>query len=212
MSTFLVGTIPFKTVYLHGLVRDAKGQKISKSLGNNIDPVDMIKEYGSDAVRMALIIGTGPGNDSKISLDKFKAYKHFANKIWNIARFVTTTAGERPNIVPSQTEADLILKEELHALIADVTKEMEEYKFYLAGEKLYHYVWGRFAAEIIEESKTILTNGTPEEKASRVATLYHILETSIKALHPFMPFITEELWGILGNEKLLLVESWPTTT
>lgn len=212
MSTYLVGTIPFKTVYLHGLVRDAKGQKISKSLGNNIDPVDMSKEYGADAVRMALIIGTGPGNDSKISLDKFKAYKHFANKIWNIARFVTTTAGEKPSTEPTVTEADLTLKEELHQIIADVTKEMEEYKFYLAGEKLYHYVWGRFAAEIIEESKTILTNGTPEERASRVSTLYYILETSLKALHPFMPFITEELWSILGNDKLLMVERWPTTT
>ncbi len=213
MSTYLVGTIPFKTVYLHGLVRDAKGQKISKSLGNNIDPTDMIKEYGSDAVRMALIVGTGPGNDSKVSLDKFKAYKHFANKLWNITRFVTSS-GPKVSPTPEQgenlTDADKVLIAEHTALIADITKEMEEYKFYLAAEKLYHYLWGRFAAEIIEESKTTFKDGTEEEKASRLHTLYYILETSLRALHPFMPFITEELWSILGHDQLLMVERWPT--
>lgn len=209
MSTYLVGDIPFKTVYLHGLVRDSKGQKISKSLGNNIDPVDTIKEYGADAVRMALIIGTGPGNDSKISPEKFKAYKHFANKIWNIARFVTTTAGAKPSSAPTLTDADIALQEELNELIAVITKEMDEYKLYLAGDKLYHYIWGRFADQIIEESKPILKDGTPEERLSRIWTLYYILETSLKTLHPFMPFVTEELWSILDHDSLLLVERWP---
>ncbi len=207
MSTYLVGTIPFKTVYLHGLVRDSKGQKISKSLGNNIDPVDMITEYGSDAVRMALIIGTGPGNDSKVSLDKFKAYKHFANKLWNISRFVTS-CGEK--VETTFTAADEALITEHTALITEITKEMEEYKFYLAAKKLYHYLWGRFAADILEESKVIFKDGTPEEKASRLYALYYILETSLRALHPFMPFITEELWSILGHTELLMVERWPT--
>ncbi len=209
MSTYLVGQIPFKTVYLHGLVRDGQGQKISKSLGNNIDPVDMIATYGADAVRMSLIIGTGPGNDSKMSEDKIKAYKHFANKIWNIARFVTTAAGQKPASKPALTEADIQLEEELTELTAVITKEMEEYKFYLAGDKLYHYIWGRFAAEIIEESKDILKDGSPEKQASRTWMLYTILETSLTVLHPFMPFITEELWGILDNEQLLMVEHWP---
>lgn len=209
MSTYLVGQIPFKTVYLHGLVRDSKGQKISKSLGNNIDPVDTIKEYGADAVRMALIIGTGPGNDSKISPEKFKAYKHFANKLWNITRFITTTAGTKPTAQPELTDADRALQEELNELMATITKELSEYKLYLAGDKLYHYVWGRLADQIIEESKGILKDGSPEAKSSRIWMLYTILETSLKALHPFMPFITEEIWSILGNNTLLMIERWP---
>ncbi len=208
MSTYLVGQVPFSTVYLHGLVRDSKGQKISKSLGNNIDPVDMIQEYGADAIRMALIIGTGPGNDSKISVEKFKAYKHFANKIWNISRFITT-AGTKPTSEATLTDADLTLIEEINELISVITKEMEEYKFYLAGDKLYHYIWGRLADQIIEESKLILRDGTEEEKKSRIWTLYYILETSLTLLHPFMPFVTEELWSILGNTKPLIVTHWP---
>ncbi len=208
MSTYLVGQVPFSTVYLHGLVRDSKGQKISKSLGNNIDPVDMIHEYGADAIRMALIIGTGPGNDSKISVEKFKAYKHFANKIWNISRFITT-AGTKPISEATLTDADLTLIEEINELISVITKEMEEYKFYLAGDKLYHYIWGRLADQIIEESKLILRDGTEEEKKSRIWTLYYILETSLTLLHPFMPFVTEELWSILGNTKPLIVTHWP---
>ncbi len=211
MSTYLVGQIPFKTVYLHGLVRDSKGQKISKSLGNNIDPVDTIKEYGADAVRMALIIGTGPGNDSKISPEKFKAYKHFANKLWNITRFITTTAGAKPPLQPQLTDTDRALHTELHELIATVTKELNEYKLYLAGDKLYHYIWGRLADQIIEESKHILKDGSPEERNSRIWTLYTILETSLKSLHPFMPFVTEEIWNILGYNTLLMVEKWPNT-
>lgn len=209
MSTYLTGQIPFKTVYLHGLVRDSKGQKISKSLGNNIDPVDMIKEYGADAVRMALIVGTGPGNDTKISLEKFKAYKHFANKLWNIARFITTTAGNKPESDVVLTESDLRLQEEFNELISVITQELDAYKFYLAAEKLYHYIWGRLADQIIEESKIILKDGTSTEKDSRTWILYYILEHSLKALHPFMPFITEELWSILGHSNLLMVEKWP---
>lgn len=209
MSTYLVGTIPFKTVYLHGLVRDGQGRKMSKSLGNIIDPLDLIKDFGADAVRMSLIIGTAPGNDIKLSPDKAKAYKHFANKIWNISRFVTSTAGNKPLSRPELTETDLRLQEEIDELISVITKEMDEYKFYLAGDKLYHYIWGRFADVIIEESKPILKEGTDIEKISRTWILYYILETSLKALHPFMPFITEELWNILGNTNLLMVEKWP---
>lgn len=209
MSTYLVGQVPFKTVYLHGLVRDSQGRKMSKSLGNIIDPLELIEEYGADAVRMSLIIGTAPGNDTKLSPEKVKAYKHFANKLWNISRFVTMTAGERPASLPTLTDTDFKLQEEQNELISLITKEIEEYKFYLAGDKLYHYIWGRFADQIIEESKSILKDGTPEEKASRTWLLYHLLETSIKALHPFMPFVTEELWSILGKKTILMVEPWP---
>lgn len=209
MSTYLVGQIPFKTVYLHGLVRDGQGRKMSKSLGNIIDPLDLIQEFGADAVRMSLIIGTAPGNDTKLSPDKVKAYKHFANKLWNISRFVTTTAGTKPQTQPDLTDTDLKLQGELNELVATITEEIEGYKFYLAGDKLYHYIWGRFADQIIEESKPILKDGSEQEKASRIWTLYYILETSLKTLHPFMPFVTEELWNILDHESLLMIEKWP---
>jgi valyl-tRNA synthetase len=223
MSTYLVGQIPFKTVYLHGLVRDNQNRKISKSLGNNIDPLDMIAKYGADAVRMALIIGTGPGNDSKIADDKFKAYKHFANKLWNIARFVqenSSASSEKPTLA----KKDIELLTSFNALITDVTKEMEEYKFYLAGEKLYAYIWHTFADSIIEESKDIIGSafgdnpkpgtGTDDDKKSRQWLLQHILKTSLILLHPFMPFITEELWTVLGydnnnGDNILMVTRWP---
>ncbi len=206
MSQFLLGEVPFKTVYLHGLVRDEKNRKISKSLGNNIDPVDMIAKYGADAVRMAMIIGTSVGNDSKISTEKFKAYKHFANKIWNITRFVlenTKDYKETDEIAPKHK--DLI--KNLEDLIVDVTKDMDEFRFYMAAEKIYHYVWHEFADKIIEESKNDLRDETLKKSAQK--TLLHILEQSLKLLHPFMPFITEEIWQNLSKQQLLMVTPWP---
>ncbi|MFH1472888.1 MAG: valine--tRNA ligase [bacterium] len=192
MSQFLLGEIPFKKVYLHGLVRNEKGEKISKSLGGNLDPLEIANKYGTDALRMALIVGVGPGSDSKLSNDKLKAYKNFANKIWNIARFVL-----------SQKKSGELKKElvkEFDALKEDITEDMENFCFYLAAEKIYHYVWHRFADEILEESKG--------QQTEYSATLYYILENSLKLLHPFMPFITEEIWQELKPEKLLMIEPW----
>ncbi|MDO8492531.1 MAG: valine--tRNA ligase [bacterium] len=213
MSTYLLGEIPFKTVYLHGLVRDEKGRKISKSLGNNIDPIEVIEQFGADAVRMALIIGTGPGNDSKISNEKIKAYKHFANKIWNITRFVLeNTAGVSFDETPELTGGMIDVKAQLDTLINDVTKDTEEYRFYIAGEKLYHYVWHTFADIIIETCKKELLTGTPEKKYEAQWFLQNALKTILKLLHPFMPFITEEIWQSLPqnkNNSLLMIEPWP---
>jgi valyl-tRNA synthetase len=141
MSQYLLGEVPFKTVYLHGLVRDAKGRKMSKSLGNIIDPLEVSEKYGADAVRMSLIIGTGPGNDSKMSEDKIKAYKHFANKLWNITRFIETYTKDittNPDSV-NYTDIDLELVKERNELVSTITKEISEYKFYLAGDKIYQY-------------------------------------------------------------------------
>lgn len=213
MSTYLLGDIPFKTVYLHGLVRDGQGRKMSKSLGNIIDPLDMIEKYGADATRLSLIIGTGPGNDSKMSEDKIRGYKNFANKLWNISRFVlTSTEGTTfdPNF-KDYTEKDQSLIIEFNNLIAEVTKEMNEYKFYLVGEKLYHYAWHTFADVILEESKPILTGSDARDITSRKQFLLYILRNLLITLHPFMPFVTEELWDVSGfNEKrLLMVEKWP---
>ena len=214
MSQYLVGEIPFKTVYLHGLVRDAKGRKMSKSLGNIIDPLDMSTKYGTDAVRMSLIIGTGPGNDSKMSEDKIKAYKNFANKLWNITRFVLSATDGiiYESDFKNYTENDLELIKERDELIADITKEMNDYKFYLVGEKIYAYTWSRFADIIIEESKNILANGDSTIKNSRAQFLLHTLMKINIILHPFMPFVTEELWSILpeiDNKNLLMVTRWP---
>jgi len=192
MSEFILGEVPFKTVYLHGLVRNAKGEKISKSLGDNIDPLSIAEKFGTDALRMALVVGVAPGLDSKLSDEKLKAYKNFANKIWNISRYVMSQ--ER------QGDLDSGLAEEFNKMAEDITTDMENYRFYMAAEKLYAYIWHRFADEILEESKKL-----PE----RSETLYYILENLLKLLHPFMPFITEEIWQEFKKPDLLLVEKWP---
>lgn len=214
MSGYLLDTIPFKTVYLHGIVRDEQGRKISKSLGNNIDPVDMAAKYGADAVRMGLIIGTGPGNDSKIGENKIKGYKNFANKIWNITRFVlsSTESVSLDRNFSAWSERDKALIAEQDALIAEVTKEMDEYKFHLVGEKLYGYVWRNFADLILEESKPVLAGDDGVAKASRQQFLLRTLDVTLRALHPFMPFVTEEIWKDLpiADKKPLIIETWPS--
>lgn len=212
MSGYLLGDIPFKTVYLHGLVRDKNGKKMSKSLGNIIDPLDMIKKYGADAARMSLIVGNTPGTDMNLSEDKIKGYKHFANKIWNATRFVlTNTEGVDVEKTPLLSERDQEILKELEMMVRDVTKDIEEYRFYLAGEKLYHYFWHTFADVIIEESKKRVASDNETEAQSSKWTLLKILSTTITMLHPFMPFVTEEIWGTLPHKKdrLLMVESWP---
>jgi valyl-tRNA synthetase len=212
MSTYLVGEVPFKTVYLHGLVRDAQGRKISKSLGNNLDPLDLIAKYGADAVRMSLIVGVGPGNDSKVGDDKVKAYKLFANKIWNATRYVLTSIeGEGITSKPVLTSSDEARVKELNDTISDITSDMNNFRYYLAAEKLYGYFWHIFADKIIEESKPAIFGQDVAAKLSSQWTLLHILSTMIRALHPFMPYITEEIWAELplSDKKLLLVEKWP---
>lgn len=213
MSTYLLDEVPFKNVYLHGLVRDAKGRKMSKSLGNIIDPLDVASKYGADAVRMSLIIGTGPGNDSKMSEDKIKAYKNFANKLWNITRFIMTyTEGiNYDKNFNDYTDTDKELTRERDDIIGTITREISEYKFYLAGEKIYQYAWARLADVIIEESKSILAGNDVTAKNSREQFLLDTLSKIVTILHPFMPFVTEEIWSMLPVEdkQLLIVTSWP---
>ena len=206
MSQFLLGKIPFQTVYLHGIVRDEQGRKISKSLGNNMDPVDMGAKYGTDALRLSLLSGTSPGTDSKISVEKIKGYKNFANKIWNITRFVLDNTEKEDFNKKIQDE----LTEEFREIAKDITTDMENYRLHLASEKIYQYVWHRFADEIIEETKDIIKTGG-EKAAERKKVLASIWMDCLKILHPFMPFVTEEIWGILPIEdkNLLMVEKWP---
>lgn len=214
MSQYLLGEIPFKTVYLHGILRDSKGQKFSKSQGNGVDPLEMINEYGADALRMSMIVGIGPGADAKFDIQKVKAYSKFANKLWNVARFIleNTDGVSLEDGFADRNKFDESLRAERQVILEDITKDMENLRFYLAGEKLYHYTWHTLADKIIEESKTILEKGGAEEKSRRRQFLLHTLDKILKALHPFMPFITEEIWGMMPGkkQKLLMVERWPS--
>ena len=208
MSGFLLGSTPFKHVFLHGMVRDKDGRKFSKSLDNGIDPLDMIEKYGADAVRMSLLVGAAAGSDIKFDESRVKGYKLFSNKLWNIARFVLDGAEGMPE--GALTEGDKKLRDECDLLIKDLTEDLNKHRVYMAAEKLYHYVWDRLAAEIIEESKPLLKGGDAAVKTSRRTLLLSLFSDSLKLLHPFMPFITEEIWSSLPNKKdLLMVESWP---
>jgi len=206
MNGFLVGQVPFKTVYLHGIVRDKQGRKFSKSLGNGIDPLDLIKQYGADAVRMSLLVSAAPGNDIKYDESRVRGYKMFANKVWNIARFVLE--GGDGGVI---NEADARLLAEARDIAAQVTKNIDEYRLDLAADTVYHYLWDRFAAEIIEESKPILKGDDQAARASRAQVLREILTMSLKMLHPFMPFVTEAIWQKLPQKdsELLMVAKWP---
>ena len=212
MTTYNLGEVPFRTVHLHGLVRNEEGKKISKSLGNNLDPLDMIREYGADAVGMALIIGTAPGGDSKISIDKIRGYRNFSTKIWNASRFVLSNYDPKLKAKPALSKKDKTNLEQLKKIKTRVTRGLENYKFHQAGEELYHYFWHTFADKIIEDSKKRLYEGSPADKKAAQETLMTILKECLKMLHPFMPYVTEEAWGRLPKNKddreFLMIEKW----
>jgi len=216
MSTYLLGEIPFKTVYIHGLIRDDKNRKFSKSLGNAIDPIDMIEKYGTDALRMSLLVAVAPGQDIKFNEEKIKAYKKFSNKIWNIARFIySNTENFDYDNFDTKNLSDYE-KENLQKfdnLVSEITQEMKEYKLYLTSEKLYHYVWHELADKILEECKdALMDKTTPEDKTNKQYMLLNLFEKTLKTLHPFMPYITEEIWKDFPkqNKQLLIIEQWPT--
>lgn len=214
MSTYLTGQLPFRHVYLHGLIRDEKNRKMSKSLGNGIDPLDMIEKYGADAARMALIIGAAPGNDMPLGEDKIKAYKKFANKLWNITRFVLENTTDYTG-VEKHTDSDQKLEDEkLYPVVAEVTKHIEDFRLDLATDTLYHFVWDHFASEVIEDSKPLLASGDPAVRASRQKLLLHYLSYSVRMLHPFMPFVTEAIWQELPKNlrerEQLMITPWPS--
>ncbi len=219
MSGFHLGQVPFKTVMIHGLVRDAQGRKFSKSLNNGIDPLDMVAKYGADALRMGLLVGSAIGSDISFDESRVKGYKHFSNKLWNITRFVLeTTEGFNSSLATELSADDQALKGQFDTLVADVTKDMEEYRVYLAAEKLYHYAWHELADKILEDSKKILgTVKTPSEapadaKNSKKALLRYLLDRTIRMLHPFMPFVTEEIWQSMPTKdaQFLMVAKWPS--
>lgn len=214
MSTYHTGQIPFKNVYLHGLVRDEKNRKMSKSLGNTIDPLTMIEKYGADATRLSLVIGAAPGNDVPLSENKVKGYKNFANKIWNISRFILThTHDYTIDTAPILSARDQAILEELTTTVRDITGEIEKFNLYLAGEKTYHYVWHELADKILEESKEVLQGEDIDLRKSRQQVLVTTLMTTLKLLHPFMPYVTETIWQNLPethkDSEYLLIATWP---
>lgn len=212
MSGFHLGQVPFKTVLIHGLVRDKTGRKFSKSLKNGVDPLDMIDKYGADALRMGLLVGTPIGNDINFDEQKVNGYKKFANKLWNVARFVLTeTEGIDLEKEIKHTDEDEKILARLHEIINEVTQDLEGFRFHLASEKLYHYVWHEVADKILEESKPILQGDDEVAKDSRKYVLYAILGVSLKLLHPFIPFVTEEIWTHLPEKdaEMLMIAEWP---
>lgn len=205
MTTYALGEIPFKTVYLHGLVRDEQGRKMSKSLGNVIDPLDMIAKYGADATRLSLVLGNTPGNDMKLSEEKIEGFRNFTNKLWNISRFMLLNI-EKPQTdvkePKAKTLADKWILGRLNITIKEVTANIEKFNFSLAGETLRDFTWGDLADWYLEIAK--IEGGKSE-------TLNYLLVTILKLWHPFMPFVTEAIWQeALGAEKQLLVSGWPT--
>ena len=209
MTTYATGEIPFKNVYLHGLVRDKNGEKMSKSKPETcIDPLDMIEKYGTDAVRLSLVIGGTPGNDIRLYEEKIAGYRNFINKIWNSSRFVLMKLQEqeqadltqefKPEMVKSL--ADKWIISGLNTLTKEVTKDVENHRFSDAGTKIYDFFWSQFCDWYLEISKG--------EHLSP-AVLKFVLENTLKLLHPFTPFVTEAIWAELGEKSLLMGESYP---
>jgi len=211
LGIYCTGEIPFKTIYLHGLVRDKDRQKMSKSKGNVIDPLAVIKIYGADALRMALIIGNTAGNDIIISEEKIRGYRNFANKIWNASRFVLLNLKGFNGKKPILTVQDKKILNNLKKIEEKTSSYLDNFHFSLAGETLYHYFWHTFADKIIEEMKDRIRKDKDKKQAQYV--LYKVLGDCLKMLHPFMPFITEEIWQKMPryNDKrseLLIIEKW----
>ncbi|MEK7463375.1 MAG: valine--tRNA ligase [Patescibacteria group bacterium] len=207
---YRTGKIPFKDVYLHGLVRDKERQKMSKSKNNVINPLEVADMYGTDAVRMALIIGSTAGNDPIISEDKIRGYRNFATKIWNASRFVLMNY-KKIDAKPKLTSADKKNIKDLESAKKKITKYLDKYDFNHAAETAYHYFWHTFADKVIEESKSRINSENSADAAAAQETLIKILGESMKFLHPFMPFITEQIFQMLPMTKegsLLMIEKW----
>ncbi len=214
LGIYATKKVPFKNVYLHGLVRDKEKQKMSKSKGNVIDPLGVIDLYGADALRMALIVGNTPGNDPVISEEKIKGYRNFATKIWNASRFVLMNLeGYSPTEKIKLNIKDKKTLKDFQKNAKEITKEIDNFKFYSASEKIYHYFWHIFCDKIIEEQKPNLYGQDPKKKLHSQYLLITLLLELLKLLHPFMPFITEEIYQqlpIKNKKECIMIESWTT--
>ena len=206
-----MGEPPFETVLIHGLVRDELGRKMSKSLGNGVDPLEVIEEYGADALRFSLVMGVSPGNDTRYSRDKVEAARNFANKVWTASRFVLMNVNERKDFDPAKLEtADKWILSRLQEAIRDISDHMEDGDFGLAATKIYDFAWSEFCDWHIELSKSRLLGEDGESKETVKAVLLYVLENLLKLLHPFMPFLTEQVYKYLPEtEGFLMLQKWP---
>ena len=208
------GKVPFDTVLIHGLVRDAQGRKMSKSLGNGIDPLEIIAQYGADALRLTLVLGSTPGNDMRFSDEKIKASRNFANKLWNATRFVMMNLPEDFQAgLPAADKLDLSDKwilSTLNNLARTVTDNLDKFELGLAAQKVQDFIWEVYCDWYIEIAKVRLNSTDPEEADNARKVLVYVLTQALKLLHPFMPFITEEIYRALpGTSETIMTEQWP---
>ncbi|MBQ9828474.1 MAG: valine--tRNA ligase [Lachnospiraceae bacterium] len=212
------GKCPFNTVLIHGLVRDALGRKMSKSLGNGIDPLEVIEQYGADALRLTLVTGNAPGNDMRFSEEKILASRNFANKVWNASRFILMNfdqyAAEGHDLKALKndglTSSDKWILSKANTLVRDVTENMEKFELGIAVSKIYSFIWEEFCDWYIEMVKPRLYNSEDTTKEAALWTLRNVLITALKLLHPYMPFITEEIFmNLQDEEETIMLSSWP---
>jgi len=201
MSTYAIGEVPFKTVYLSGLINDEQGRKMSKSLGNILDPLELIPKYGTDAVRLSIIIGTAPGQDSRLSEQKIEGYRNFTNKLWNISRFILMQLqDDRQKTSATKTLADDWILSRLADVSASVTSKIEQFHFSAAGEELRDFTWNDLADWYLEIAKV---------EGGKADILKTVQNAMLRLWHPYMPFVTEHVWKLMGAEGHLMVASWP---
>ena len=210
------GKPPFDTVLIHGLVRDDKGRKMSKSLGNGIDPLEMIDRYGSDALRMNMITGNSPGNDMRFYVEHCEAMRNFANKLWNASRFVLMNLSIEKNQLPASDKleiADRWILSKLNRVVREATENMEKYELGVAIQKIYDFIWDDYCDWYIELTKARLYGENAESKRTAEQVLLYVLDQMLRLMHPFMPFVTEEIWQAIPHDgEALIVAKWPQFT
>ena len=208
-----MGKVPFDTVFIHGIVRDANGVKMSKSLGNGIDPLEVIDQYGADALRFMLATGNSPGNDMRYSPEKVEASRNFANKIWNAARFILMNleGHEIKNELPNElTTEDKWIISSFNRVAKEITENLEKFEFGIAAQKIYDFLWDVFCDWYIEIAKIRMNSDDAQTAQNAREVLVWVMTGTLKLLHPFMPFITEEIWQTLPHEgDALIVAQWP---
>ena len=208
------GEVPFHHVLIHGLVRDSQGRKMSKSLGNGIDPLEIIEQYGADALRLTLITGNAPGNDMRFYMERVESSRNFANKVWNASRFIMMNLekAEVPETIDlnSLTGADKWILSKVNTLAKVVTENMEKYELGIAVQKVYDFIWEEFCDWYIEMVKPRLYSDEDTTKAAALWTLRTVLANALKLLHPYMPFVTEEIYcTLLPQEESIMISAWP---
>jgi valyl-tRNA synthetase len=212
MSYYRINKPPFEKVYLHGLVRDKDKQKMSKSKGNVVDPLGVIDTYGTDSLRFALIFSTSAGNDIPLAEDKIKGMKHFANKLWNIARFIMNNVQASDYKYDPKTDADKEILTKLEQTIKSATTNLDNFHLHEAAQEIYQFTWHELADIYVEKSKEQIKDENISDNTKKI--LLHNLITVLKLLHPFMPFVTEHIWQLLKDRgltktELLMIAEWP---